>query len=89
MAQDDYRSIGNLMRFSFVLKANCKGEHMDETNATPYGLMKTVDGGRHWRIVCAQLLHVDQLDFLNARVGWALLHNGKVKKTTNGGQSWT
>lgn len=58
----------------------------------------TTDGGRHWRAVTpnVSLQNVIQLDFVNARDGWALgsVMQGNATqsfllRTTDGGHTWT
>jgi photosystem II stability/assembly factor-like uncharacterized protein len=57
---------------------------------TPKGLLQTTDGGMQWRLVSVNPMQkqTKQLDFVNSSVGWAVLQNGHVEKTTDGGRTW-
>ena len=48
--------------------------------------LKTLDGGTVW--AGHSIAMTDQIQFINGDTGWALEHNGYVRKTIDGGSSW-
>lgn len=54
------------------------------------GFFRTDDSGRHWRQVQPNwnLQGAVELDFVSPTVGWAILVDGKLLHTADGGQTW-
>ena len=55
-------------------------------------VLKTKDGGTHWKKVGSSSLptnlSITKVDFVDRKVGWVGCTQGRVYKTTNGGKSW-
>lgn len=52
-------------------------------------ILKTTDGGDHWRQVAVDLKDgLTDLHFLDAATGFATGHDGILAKTTDGGETW-
>lgn len=58
-------------------------------------ILRTIDGGAHWSTVLTQNDPgnwdggIWQVDFINAGQGWCVGSSGKVRRTLDGGQTWT
>lgn len=59
-------------------------------------MLITRDGGEHWEVLELDALPqgIEQIQFVNSRVGWGLMKNEEVFstlicQTTDGGKTWT
>ncbi|OPG16084.1 WD40/YVTN/BNR-like repeat-containing protein [Ferroacidibacillus organovorans] len=54
------------------------------------GIFETMDGGQSWSKITSNISfsNVKQLDFISHQEGWAVMMNGKLYKTTDGGRFW-
>ncbi|MBL7783057.1 MAG: hypothetical protein JNM22_17640, partial [Saprospiraceae bacterium] len=58
-------------------------------------ILRTIDGGAHWSTVVSQNDPgnwdggIWQVDFINPGQGWCVGSSGKVRRTLDGGQTWT
>lgn len=56
-----------------------------------YNLYKTFDGGQHWQsiVVNAEGNILNDISFVNSRLGFGTGYGASIYKTTNGGSTWT
>jgi len=72
-----------------------KGVAVGVRSGIIHTILRTVDGGAHWSTVFSQNDPgnwdggIWQVDFINIMQGWCVGSSGKVRRTLDGGQTWT
>lgn len=59
-----------------------------DINELEGAILKTTDGGEHWRAISSTDEFLSDVDFIDDRHGWASGYSGTIMGTDDGGQTW-
>jgi photosystem II stability/assembly factor-like uncharacterized protein len=72
-----------------ALWAGCDVLHVTKRNEATGVLLRSDDGGRHWRVLPQPSGGMFPVHTASASVAWAADSNGDILRTTDGGAHWT